>query len=70
VGISKVTHVMEQPLNLELQYYHNVKHPDRAGSNEVRLSVAALWPNAAAEAGKKKKETQVASKKKNKKAKH
>ena len=28
VGISKVTHVVEQPLNLELQYYHNVKHPD------------------------------------------
>jgi hypothetical protein len=66
VGISKVTHVVEQALNLELQYYHNVNHPDRAGSNEVRLSVAALWPTAAAEAAKKKK-TQVASKKKNQK---
>ena len=64
VGISKVTHIVEQPLNLGLQYYHNVDHPRRAGSNEVRFFVAALWPTAAAEAAKKK-ETQVASKKKN-----
>jgi hypothetical protein len=68
LGVSKVTHVMEQPLNLEIQYYHNLKHPDRAGSSEVRLEVAALWPTAAAEAAKKK-ETQVASKKKNEKPK-
>ena len=64
VGVSKVTHIAEQPVNLELQYYHNVKRPDRAGSSEVRLEVAALWPTAAAEA-EKKKEAQVAAKKKN-----
>ena len=65
LGLSKVTHLAEQPLNLELQYYHNVDHPPRAGSEEVRLSVAALWPTAAAEAARKK-EAVVASKKKDK----
>jgi len=70
LGISKVTHIVEQPLNLELQYYHNVEHPRRAGSNEVRFAVAALWPTAAAEAERKKKETQVAAKKKNEEPKH
>jgi len=64
VGVSKVTHIVEQPLNLGLQYYHDVEHPRRAGANEVRFFVAALWPTAAAEAAKKK-EPQVAAKKKN-----
>jgi hypothetical protein len=64
LGVSKITHIMEQPRNLAIQYYHNVEHPRRAGNNEVRFFVAALWPTAAAEAAKKK-ETQVASKKKN-----
>jgi len=63
LGVSKVTHVMEQPLNLIGQYYHNVNHPPRAGSEALRLEVAALWPTAAAEAEKKKAE-QVAAKKK------
>ena len=66
LGVSKVTHVMEQPLNLVLQYYHNVEHPRRAGANEMRFFVAALWPTAAAEA-ERKKEAQVASRKKNQK---
>ena len=56
VGVSKVTHVVEQPLNLELQYYHNVNHPRTAGGEQVRLEVAALWPTAAAEAARKKEE--------------
>ena len=64
VGVSKITHIVEQPLNLGLQYYHDVEHPRRAGANEVRFFVAALWPTAAAEAAKKK-ESQVAAKKKN-----
>ena len=34
-GVSKVTHVGEQPLNLELQYYHNVK------SSETRPAVSS-----------------------------
>ena len=66
LGVSKVTHVVEQPLNLELQYYHNVTHPRCAGSNELRLEVAALWPTAAAEAARKK-EKEIASDKRNEK---
>ena len=56
IGISKIAHVAEQPLNFELQYYHNVKHPDRSGSEQLRLEVAALWPTAAAAAARKKEE--------------
>lgn len=67
VGVSKVTHVVEQPLNLEMQYYHNVNHPRLAGSDEVRLEVAALWPTASAEAAKEKEAKAVAAKKKNEK---
>jgi hypothetical protein len=51
-----VANTVSRPLN-----------PRRAGANEVRFSVAALWPTAAAEAKKKKKATQVAAKKKNEK---
>ena len=53
LGISKVTHLVEQPLNLELQYYHNLNHPSGAGSEQLRLEVAALWPTAAAAAREK-----------------
>ncbi|HEY6825948.1 MAG TPA: hypothetical protein VI259_03760, partial [Gemmatimonadaceae bacterium] len=43
LGVSKVTHVMEQPFNLLMQYYHAIKHPSNAGSEQLRLEVAALW---------------------------
>ncbi|MFL5612647.1 MAG: neuromedin U [Gemmatimonadaceae bacterium] len=60
LGVSKVAHIVEQPLNLGLQYYHDVSHPHRAGSEELRLFVAALWPTAAAEEARKKKEPTAA----------
>jgi hypothetical protein len=60
LGVSKVTHIVEQPLNLGLQYYHDVSHPHRAGSEELRLFVAALWPTGAAEEARKKKEPTAA----------
>jgi hypothetical protein len=56
LGVSKITHISEQPLNFILQYYHNVSHPDLAGSEQLRLEVAALWPTAAAAAARKKEE--------------
>jgi hypothetical protein len=56
LGVSKIARVAEQPLNLQLQYYHNVSHPDLAGSEQLRLSVAALWPTAASTAQRKKDE--------------
>jgi hypothetical protein len=64
LGVSKITHIVEQPLNLQLEYYHNVKHPDLGGSNQLRLSVAALWPTAAAMAEKKKEEQAARAKEK------
>jgi hypothetical protein len=67
LGVSKITHIAEQPLNLLLQYYHNLDHPRRAGSEQIRLEVAALWPTPAAEAAKKKAEAQIAAKKKGEK---
>jgi len=63
LGVSKVTHVVEQPLNLGLQYYHDVSHPRRAGSEELRFFVAALWPTAAAEAAREKQAAEAESKK-------
>jgi len=64
VGISKITHIMEQPLNIGMQYYHDVSHPRRAGSEEMRFFVAALWPTAAAEAKEKEAKAAAAEAKK------
>jgi hypothetical protein len=64
LGISKVTHIVDQPFNLIAQYYHNVDHPNRSGSEQLRLEVAALWPTAAAEAARKKEAKAEATKKK------
>ena len=63
LGVSKITHIVEQPLNLELQYYHAVKHPSTAGSEQLRVAVAALWPTAAAMAKEKEEKALVAKKK-------
>src|SRR5262245_30968890 len=64
LGVSKITHVGDQPLNLEMQYYHSVEHPDIAGSDQLRLEVAGLWPSAAAKAAKEKEEKRKAIAKK------
>ena len=63
LGVSKITHIGDQPMNLLLQYYHNVKHPDFAGSEQIRLEAVALWPTAAAKAAKEK-EKEMAGKEK------
>ncbi len=44
VGISKLTVVGKQPMNLVLQYYANVVRPDNAGSSVIRMQVALLYP--------------------------
>jgi hypothetical protein len=67
LGVSKIAHIVEQPLNLQLQYYHNVEHPRLAGSNQLRLVVAALWPTAEAMAKKKKEEQAAKAKEKERK---
>src|SRR5262249_24548099 len=61
-GVSKIAHIGEQPMNFELQYYHNVSHPSIAGSKSLRLEGAALWPTAEAKAAKEKEAKEVAAK--------
>ncbi len=63
-GVSKIAHVADQPMNFELQYYHNVEHPRNAGSNSVRLEAAALWPTTSAKAAKEEEAKTIAAKKK------
>jgi hypothetical protein len=43
-GVSKITVVGKQPINLSFQYYHNVERPDNAGADQVRMVVAFLFP--------------------------
>ena len=45
-GVSKITVVGKQPINLSFQYYHNVERPDNAGADQVRMVVAFLFPRA------------------------
>jgi hypothetical protein len=44
LGISKVTAIGKQPVNLGLQYYNNVERPDGTGEHTVRLVTAFLFP--------------------------
>ena len=43
-GVSKITVIGKQPLNLSFQYYHNVERPDNAGADQVRMVVVFLFP--------------------------
>ncbi|WP_264563752.1 hypothetical protein [Flavobacterium sp. N3904] len=44
MGVSKITMIGGQPLNISLQYYHNAVRPDNAGADQVRMVVAFLFP--------------------------
>ncbi|HRZ09242.1 MAG TPA: hypothetical protein P5319_05050 [Gemmatimonadales bacterium] len=44
IGVSKVTRVGRQPLNVVLQYFHNVERPDAAGADLVRMQFTLLYP--------------------------
>jgi hypothetical protein len=44
VGVSKITLIGKQPLSIALQYYHNIVQPDNAGSDQVRMVAAFLFP--------------------------
>ena len=46
IGVSKVTRVGKQPLNVVLQYFHNVERPDAAGADLVRMQFTLLYPTA------------------------
>jgi len=44
LGVSKVDRIGKQPVNLSLQYYHNVVRPDNAGADVVRMQFTLLYP--------------------------
>ena len=48
LGVSKVDRIGKQPVNLSLQYYHNVVRPDNGPSDVVRMVFALLYPVARA----------------------
>jgi len=43
-GITKVTAVGRQPVNVGMQYYHNVVRPSTAGSSQLRIILSLLYP--------------------------
>lgn len=44
MGVSKVSMIGKQPVNLSLQYYHNVVRPDNGPADVVRMVFALLYP--------------------------
>ncbi len=44
LGVSKITMVGKQPMNVILQYYHNVERPTGAGADMVRMQFTLLYP--------------------------
>lgn len=44
LGVSKITMVGKQPMNVMLQYYHNVERPAGAGADQVRMQFTLLYP--------------------------
>jgi hypothetical protein len=46
LGVSKVDMIGKQPVNLSLQYYHNVVRPDNGPADVVRMVFALLYPRA------------------------
>ena len=53
LGITKTTVFNRRPMNIGLQYYHNVVHPDSGPSDQVRIVLALLYPTARRPEGKK-----------------
>lgn len=44
IGLTKLTAIGRQPVNLGLHYYRAVKHPDAAGADQFRFVVNLLYP--------------------------
>ncbi len=44
LGVSKITMVGKQAMNILLQYYHNIERPDNAGADQVRMQFTLLYP--------------------------
>lgn len=46
LGVGKVTAVGTRPVNLGIQYYHNVERPASTAENQLRLVISLLYPKA------------------------
>src|SRR5262249_8826890 len=46
LGIPRTTVFNGRPMNLGIQYYYNVTRPDGAGSSQLRIQIALLYPQA------------------------
>jgi len=44
IGVGKVSAIGKQPVSMGMQYYHNVAHPDLAGSETFRFFFTLLYP--------------------------
>jgi hypothetical protein len=44
LGVSKITAIGRQAVNVSMQYYHNVEHPDNAAANQFRFQFNLLYP--------------------------
>jgi hypothetical protein len=44
LGISQITRLGTQPVNLQAAYYYNIERPDGAPSYQVRLQVQFMFP--------------------------
>jgi len=44
LGVSKITTIGRQAVNLSMQYYYNVEHPDNAAANQFRFQFNLLYP--------------------------
>lgn len=44
IGLTKLAAIGHQPVNLSLQYYHNVERPSTTGDDQIRFVVAPLFP--------------------------
>jgi hypothetical protein len=44
IGITRTTVFNHRPMNLGLQYYFNVEHPDGAAGQQLRFVVSLLYP--------------------------
>jgi hypothetical protein len=44
IGVSKISRIGQQPVNVGAQYYHNTMHPSEAGSDQFRFQFTLLYP--------------------------
>ena len=46
IGISRTTVFNRRPIQLGVQYYYNLEHPDGAAGQTLRFVVSLLYPSA------------------------